>query len=265
MHAMALRALRVRDPEHKCECANRLLEAWRAGDLQLRDDDPPAERIEIPGRPARPALVRPQELPRRGLHTERGRQALLHAIAHIEFNAINLALDAVYRFRGLPAEFVSDWLQVAAEEARHFRLLSRRLEESGCDYGSFAAHNGLWEMAVKTDADAMQRMALVPRVLEARGLDVTPGMIRRLDAAGDTASVAVLEVIQREEVGHVAIGSHWFRFLARQRGLDPEATFLDLLARYMPGRVRPPFALEARLAAGFSRREMEALAGQAGE
>ncbi|WP_043740789.1 ferritin-like domain-containing protein [Thioalkalivibrio nitratireducens] len=264
VYAMALRALRVRDPEHKCECADRLLEAWRAGDLQVQAEDPPAERIEVPGRPARPALVRPQELPRRGLHTERGRQALLHAIAHIEFNAINLALDAVYRFRELPAEFVSDWLQVAAEEARHFRVLSRRLHETGCDYGSYGAHNGLWEMAVKTDADPMERMALVPRVLEARGLDVTPGMIRRLEAAGDTASAAVLEVIQREEVGHVAIGSCWFRFLARQRGLDPEATFLDLLVRHMPGRVRPPFALDARLAAGFSRREMAALAAQAG-
>ncbi|GEM_PF-9068 len=264
VQAMALRALQVRDPARKCACVERLLEAWHTNGLSIVPDDPPPTRIEIPGRPERPQLVRPQELPRRGLHTLRGRQALLHAVAHIEFNAINLALDAVYRFRDLPAEYVSDWLQVAAEEARHFQLLAQRLKQIGIAYGDFPAHNGLWEMAVKTDVDPMERMALVPRVLEARGLDVTPGMIQRLQAAGDADSVAVLEVIQREEVSHVAIGSHWFRHLAVQRGLDPEQTFLDLLARHMPGRVRPPFALDARLAAGFSLREMQALEDQAG-
>jgi len=264
VQAMALRALQVRDPARKCECVERLLEAWRAGGLAVVPDDPPPTRIEIPGRPERPQLVRPQDLPRRGLHTLRGRQALLHAVTHIEFNAINLALDAVYRFRGLPAEYISDWLQVAAEEARHFQLLAQQLTRTGVAYGDFPAHNGLWEMAVKTDVDPMERMALVPRVLEARGLDVTPGMIQRLQAAGDAGSVAVLEVIQCEEISHVAIGSHWFRHLAMQRGLDPEQTFLDLLTRHMPGRVRPPFALDARLAAGFSLREMQALEDQAG-
>ncbi|TVP88864.1 MAG: DUF455 family protein [Thioalkalivibrio sp.] len=264
VHAMALRALQIRDPRKKCECVERLLGAWRAGGLGVDPRDPPPVRIEIPGRPGRPELVRPQDLPRRGLQTLPGRQALLHAVTHIEFNAINLALDAVYRFRGLPAEYISDWLQVAAEEARHFQLLAGRLARLGSGYGAFPAHNGLWEMAVKTDADPMERMALVPRVLEARGLDVTPGMIQRLEAAGDEDSVAVLRVIQREEVSHVAIGSRWFRHLAVLRGLDPEPTFLDLLARHMPGRVRPPFALDARLAAGFSRSEMAALEAQAG-
>ena len=264
VHAMALRALQIRDAGKKCKCVERLLEAWRAGGLEVDLRDPPPVRIEVPGRPERPELVQPQDLPKRGLHTLPGRQALLHAVTHIEFNAINLALDAVYRFRGLPAEYISDWLQVAAEEVRHFRLLSERLERLGSRYGDLPAHNGLWEMAVKTDADPMERMALVPRVLEARGLDVTPGMIRRLEAAGDDDSVAVLRVIQREEVSHVRIGSRWFRYLAGLRGLDPEATFLDLLAQYMPGRVRPPFALDARLAAGFSQSEMAALEAQAG-
>ncbi len=263
VHAMALRALRVRDPERKCECVERLLEAWWRGGLGVDIDDAGPVRVEIPGRPESPKLVQPQDLPKRGLHTTAGRQALLHAVTHIEFNAINLALDAVYRFRDLPPEYISDWLQVAAEEARHFRMLARRLEATGSSYGALPAHNGLWEMAVKTDTDAMERMALVPRVLEARGLDVTPGMIRRLEAAGDAASVAVLRVIQREEVSHVAIGTRWFRHLARQRGVDPEQTFLELLARHMPGRVRPPFALDARLAAGFSRSEMAALEAQA--
>lgn len=264
VHAMALRALRIRDPSKKGECVERLLEAWHGGALRIDPADPPPIRIGVPGRPERPELVRPQDLPKRGLHTLPGRQALLHAVTHIEFNAINLALDAVYRFRDLPAEYISDWLQVAAEEARHFQLLARRLERTGSAYGAFPAHNGLWEMAVKTDADPMERMALVPRVLEARGLDVTPGMIRRLEAAGDDESVAVLQVIQREEIGHVAIGSRWFRYLAAQRGLDPERTFLDLLARHMPGRVRPPFATAARLAAGFSRWELAGLERQAG-
>ena len=263
VQAMALRALQTRDPRKKCECVERLLEAWRAGGLAVDPRDPAPIRIEVPGRPERPELVRPQDLPRRSLHTLRGRQALLHAVTHIEFNAINLALDAVYRFRGLPLEYISDWLQVATEEARHFQLLSDRLARLGSGYGDFPAHNGLWEMAVKTDSDPMERMALVPRVLEARGLDVTPGMIQRLEAAEDEDSVAVLQVIQREEVSHVAIGTQWFRYLAAERGLDPEPTFLHLLARHMPGRVRPPFAVDARLAAGFTQSEMAALEAQA--
>jgi len=263
VHARALEALRECDPERKCAAVDRLLEAWRRDELQIEPADAPVHPLEVPGRPERPELVPPQALPRRGLNSARGRRALVHAIAHIEFNAINLALDAVYRFRDLPAAFISDWLLVAAEEARHFRMLARRLTELSSAYGAFAAHNGLWEMAVRTDTDALERMALVPRVLEARGLDVTPGMIERLAAAGDAETVRLLQVIQREEIGHVAIGSYWFRHLALERGLDPEATFLELLARHMPGRVRPPFAVDARLAAGFSRRELQALALQA--
>ncbi|MEJ2654165.1 MAG: ferritin-like domain-containing protein [Acidihalobacter sp.] len=149
-------------------------------------------------------------MPRRGLGTREGRAALVHAVAHIEFNAINLALDAVYRFRSLPRAYYDDWLRVADEEARHFMLLADRLTDFGMRYGDLPAHNGLWEMAVKTADDWLLRMALVPRVLEARGLDVTPGMIERLRQAGDMETVAALEVILREEVGHVAIGSRWF-------------------------------------------------------
>ncbi|MGM0554676.1 MAG: ferritin-like domain-containing protein [Pseudomonadota bacterium] len=255
-------ALRECDPEDKCECVLELVRAWWAGELEDVDPSAPA-RMEVPGRPARPELVNPRELPRRGLHTIAGRVALVHAVAHIEFNAINLALDAVYRFRDMPAPFVSDWLQVAAEEARHFRMLRARLLDLGADYGDLPAHNGLWEAALATDHDGMVRMALVPRVLEARGLDVTPGMIQRLEAAGDSDSVALLEIIQREEVAHVAIGTRWFRELARARGLDPEPLFLDLLAEYMPGRVRPPFAHAARRAAGFTESEMAQLEARA--
>jgi uncharacterized ferritin-like protein (DUF455 family) len=186
----------------------------------------------------------------------------VHAIAHIEFNAINLALDAAYRFRDMPPEYHGDWLSVAADEARHFRLLQDRLAELGISYGDFPAHNGLWEMAEKTADRCLVRMALVPRVLEARGLDVTPGMIERLAAAGDHATVAVLRVILAEEVRHVAIGTRWFRYCCEREGLEPSATFLDLLERRHAGTVRGPFNLEARYAAGFSRQEMAALAGR---
>ena len=262
VYAAAEQALLETDPEAKCERVLGLLGAWWDVDTAPAEAAAP-RRLPVPGRPPHPQLVHPRELPRRGLHSEAGRIALLHAVAHIEFNAINLALDAVYRFREMPAPFVSDWLQVAAEEARHFRLLRARLQALGADYGDLPAHNGLWEAALATDHDVMIRMALVPRVLEARGLDVTPGMIERLTRAGDHASVALLEIIQREEVAHVAIGTRWFRELAHARGLDPEPLFLDLLAQYMPGRVRPPFATEARLAAGFTESEMRELEARA--
>ncbi|WP_019624667.1 ferritin-like domain-containing protein [Thioalkalivibrio thiocyanoxidans] len=262
LYRAAEAALLESDPEGKCERVLGLMDAWWSG-ATAPAAAPPPRRLEVPGRPERPVLVHPRELPRRGLHSTAGRVALVHAVAHIEFNAINLALDAVYRFRDMPAPFVSDWLQVAAEEARHFRLLRARLHELGADYGDLPAHNGLWEAALATDHDVMIRMALVPRVLEARGLDVTPGMIERLTAAGDHVTVALLEIIQREEVAHVAIGSRWFRELAHARGLDPEPLFLELLAEYMPGRVRPPFAHAARRAAGFTDSEMAQLEAQA--
>jgi uncharacterized ferritin-like protein (DUF455 family) len=184
----------------------------------------------------------------------------VHAIAHIEFNAINLALDAVYRFRGMPGRYYEDWLSVAADEARHFQLLQDRLAALGRAYGDFPAHNGLWEMAEKTADSCLVRMALVPRVLEARGLDVTPGMIERLTAVGDLETVAVLRVILAEEVRHVAIGTHWFRHCCAQQGLEPSATFLALLESRHSGAVRGPFNLQARYAAGFSADEMERLA-----
>jgi uncharacterized ferritin-like protein (DUF455 family) len=190
---------------------------------------------------------------------------LLHALAHIEFNAINLAWDAVYRFRSMPTEFYADWIRVADEEARHFELLSQRLAEYGHEYGDFPAHDGLWHMARETAHDILVRMALVPRVLEARGLDVTPSMITRLDQTGDGASAAVLETILRDEIGHVQIGTRWFFHVCRLRGLDPLECFRALLAEYAPGRIRGPFNVAARAQAGFGPAEMallESLAAQ---
>jgi uncharacterized ferritin-like protein (DUF455 family) len=184
---------------------------------------------------------------------------LVHAVAHIEFNAINLAWDAVYRFRGMPLEYYRDWICVAVDEARHFHLLDARLREFGHRYGDFDAHDGLWKMAVKTSGSCLERMALVPRVLEARGLDVTPAMIRRLRTAGDDVSAEILELILREEVAHVASGSRWFDWCCAQAGLDHAATFLDLVGRYAAGAIKRPLNTDARRAAGFSADELERL------
>ena len=211
------------------------------------------------GRPDKPELIEPSKLPRRRLGSEAGRAALVHAITHIEFNAINLALDAVYRFRDMPGQYYLDWVSVAADEARHFQMLNSRLQAMGFGYGDFPAHNGLWEMAQRTADDCLKRMALVPRVLEARGLDVTPAMIERLEAAGESETVRVLRIILEEEVRHVEIGSHWFKNCCDQQGLEPEATFLDLLKAYFDGSLRGPFNIPARMRAGFTQREMDGI------
>ena len=237
--------------------AEAILDGWIGAEPAT--NAPAVERIVTPGRPLRPELVAPRDLVRRRLGTLAGRVALVHAVAHIEFNAINLAWDAVYRFRDMPAPYYLDWTRVAADEARHFAMLRRRLVELGHDYGDFPAHNGLWEMALATDHDCLERMALVPRVLEARGLDVTPGMIERLRAAGDSITVEALELILREEVDHVAAGTRWFRYLCEQRGIDPDSHFETLLDRHCRSRIRGPFNEEARLLAGFAAGEMRML------
>jgi uncharacterized ferritin-like protein (DUF455 family) len=248
-------ALMCADPAAKIERLRAL--PWQVGG----DPRSAAEVIDIatPGRPPRPELVPPRALKSRGLGSAAGRAALVHAVAHIEFNAINLALDAIYRFRGLPAAYYRDWHGVALDEARHFLMLSERLSALGHAYGDFPAHNGLWEAACATAGSCLARMALVPRVLEARGLDVTPGMIDRLAHAGDAETVAILRVILHEEVGHVAIGTRWFRYCCAVEALDPEATFLDLVRRHAAAAVRPPFNVDARRAAGFTDAEQDGL------
>jgi uncharacterized ferritin-like protein (DUF455 family) len=254
--------LECSDVDEKLALTDAVAGAFAAGDLGLVDEAP-AKVIGVPGRPLRPQLVAPRSLPQRGLGTPHGRAALIHAVAHIEFNAINLAWDAVYRFRDMPAEYYSDWIAVAVDEARHFRLLRARLKELGHAYGDFDAHDGLWEMAVKTAGSCSERMALVPRVLEARGLDVTPGMIIRLRAAGDAASAAILETILREEVAHVAAGSRWFGWCCLRAGVDPDETFAVLVELHARGAIKQPLNAEARKAAGFSAAELARLAMQA--
>lgn len=232
--------------------------AWREGALELTGWSP-APELRQAGRPPRPELVHPSRLSRRGLGSEQGRLALIHAIAHIEFNAINLAWDAIQRFPDLPADFYGDWIQVAQEEVHHFRLLRERLREGGVDYGDFPAHNGLWEMAMRSAHDPLARMALVPRMLEARGLDVTPGIMRRFAAIGDHKTVEALQVILDEEVGHVQFGSRWFNYLCETRGLPPEATYFELLAPFVEGGIRCPLHRQARRQAGFSETELTRL------
>jgi uncharacterized ferritin-like protein (DUF455 family) len=252
-------ALELRDPGRKCQAA---LALGSISEPDFSDRNTKVEPIGNPGRPRQPELVDPAQLPRRRLGSESGRAALIHAIAHIEFNAINLALDAAFRFRDMPEQFTLDWLSVASDEARHFQLLQNRLMDLGYSYGDFPAHDGLWEMARATAGSCLARMALVPRVLEARGLDVTPGMIQRLTSAGDTGTVSILELILEEEVRHVAIGSRWFRYCCSSQSLDPLDTFLDLLRKYF-GKPKGPFNVDARLLAGFTPEELKALSDQA--
>jgi len=217
------------------------------------------EQIPEPGRPVLPLHVHPSEVKRRRLGSVEGRVALVHAIAHIEFNAMNLALDAMYRFRDMPQAYYRDWIRVASEEATHFELLSQRLNELSSFYGALPAHGGMWAMAVETDYDVMVRMALVPRVLEARGLDVTPPMLEKLIAVNDMPTVAILNRILEEEVEHVRIGNRWFGALCDQRGLQTDETFRMLLHKHGKATLRGPFNKSARLKAGFSATELEEL------
>jgi uncharacterized ferritin-like protein (DUF455 family) len=205
-----------------------------------------------------------KEVPTRSPFTLEGRAALLHAICHIEFNAINLALDAVWRFDGMPAEFYLDWLKVASEEGLHFSLLQTHLQSLGHEYGDFAAHDGLWSMCERTAHDIVARMALVPRTLEARGLDATPPIQAKLTRAGDVRAVEILDIILRDEVGHVAIGNRWFHHLCQARGLDAATLYPILVQQYQAPRLKPPYNVEARRKAGFTDAEMRFLLGDEG-
>lgn len=266
LRAAARGVLQVVDPQAKADAALALQAAWLDGACVL---DAAAElpAVDVPGRPPRPRLVPLRQLPQRGWSAPEGRAAFLHAIAHIEFNAINLACDAMARFPGMPDAYYADWLGVAADEARHFRMLVKRLAELGYSYGDFDAHDGLWEMAARTSHSCLARMALVPRVLEARGLDVTPAMIAKLRHLDDPASAAILEVILAEEIGHVAVGSRWFGWLCGEQGLQPRPTFFGLVREHARGALRGPFNRPARRAAGFAEDELdelETLSGAAG-
>lgn len=255
----ALQWLGECDAAKKADGVRRLAQAWTAGEIGLDGEAGLAANQAVPGHPEKPELVLPRAVKRRAMNTPEGRAAMVHALVHIEFNAINLALDALWRFAGMPREYYADWLQVADEEALHFTLLAEHLQAQGFAYGDFSGHNGLWDMAVRTQHDVLVRMALLPRTMEARGLDVTPGTKAKLVQAGDSAVGPILDIVLRDEIGHVAIGNRWFNYLCAQRGLKPEATYAALLVEYNAVLRRGPFNLEARRAAGFSEQELARL------
>jgi uncharacterized ferritin-like protein (DUF455 family) len=252
--------LRANETEHKVALTRRAVEDWCNGYLSIDDTVPADDHCEA-GLPAALQLVQPKQLPRRRPNSPEGRAALIHAVAHIEYNAINLAWDAVYRFRGLPRAFYNDWIKVAGEECYHFSMMASHLASLGHSYGDFPAHNGLWQMAKDTRHDPLVRMALVPRVLEARGLDVTPGMIERLQTAGDQRAVAILRIILRDEIGHVAIGGRWFNYLCKQRDQDPQDSYIRLYQQFFGGNPNSGMNTDARREAGFGERELAFLEG----
>lgn len=252
---LACEILNEPDPERKVTLSRTARGAW-SGLGRARPPDRPA-------RPARPPLLPPREMPKRSFGGPAGRAAMFHALAHIELNAVDLAWDIIARFAGddLPEAFYADWLTVAEEEAGHFALLRRHLNAMGADYGDHPAHDGLWQAAEKTAYDLLARLAIVPLVLEARGLDTTPNALTRLDAQGDAAAVAVLQVIYRDEIRHVSIGTRWFRHVARTRGLDARDAFHACIRRDFRGGLKAPFNHEARAEADFPKDWYEPLAG----
>lgn len=218
-----------------------------------------SEPSGVPGRSARPPLVPHTKIKYGALNTPAGHAAMVHSIVHIERNAIDLALDICWRFAGLPEAFYRDWLQVAREEAYHFTLLRDHLLSLGFDYGDFPAHDGLWAMAERTKADLLARVALVPRTLEARGLDASPAVKAKLVGIGDKRGGEILDIILRDEIGHVAVGNRWYGWVCAERGLDPIRTYAELTVRYEAPKLKRPFNLDARRAAGFSDAELSAL------
>lgn len=256
------RALLCADPLEKAKLGLSLYQTWLDKSHEQRtvwaidSELSVVSRLDAPGRPVNPELVDARNLPRRSLGSLRGRIALVHSLAHIEFNAINLALDAVYRFRGLPQQYIQDWLKVASDECEHFLLLHHRLRDLGSHYGELAAHDGLWSMARRTDHDVLVRMALVPRILEARGLDVAPPMIDKLVQLKDIETADILQRIYTDEITHVEIGNRWFRFICEQRSLDGTKVFHDLLKGENSAYLRSPYNHEARLQAGFNEQEL---------
>jgi uncharacterized ferritin-like protein (DUF455 family) len=253
LRAGAIAAITSSDVDDKSRITQETARRWLARTLSLRSplDPPPPER---PGRPERPELLAPRMVKKRSLNSTAGRVALLHAIAHIELNAIDLALDIVARFAGepVPRSFFDGWMQVAFEEAKHFQLIRDRLRKLGSDYGDLPAHDGLWQAAHDTRNDLAARLAVVPLILEARGLDVTPSMQQKMRLTGDMESADILEIIYTDEKKHVAVGAKWFRFLCHRQGKNPEDTFRQLVRVNFRGQMKAPFNDIARAEAGLT-------------
>ena len=260
LRADALSVLTLMLPAEKCEATNQLI-----GQVETLTPEAINARIvepsNLPGRPAKPSMTDPSKAQQRSMATIEGRAALIHALAHIELNAVNLALDAIWRFPDMPEKYYCDWLSVARDEAKHFGLLDAHLAALGFHYGDFTAHNGLWDMAESTKHDVLARMALVPRTLEARGLDASPQVRNKLLSAGDKRAADIVSIILNDEVGHVYIGNYWYNWLCAQRGLDPIQTFSGLAVKHKAPRMLSPLNLVARRAAGFSEEELLLMQG----
>lgn len=247
----ALQALIVSDPDEKIAAVRQI-----AFDAPIHTQEITPSSKTIPGRPLLPELVPPQKVTYRSVNSEAGKAALIHSIAHIEFNAINLALDIIWRFAHLPEEFYRDWLRVAKEEAYHFSLVRDHLRNLGHEYGDFTAHNGLWEICEKTGNDLLARLALVPRTLEARGLDVSPVIQNKLASVNDHEGVKILGIILHDEVGHVELGNKWYLYFCQQTGKDPIATYANMVHTYRVAKPKGPLNIKARKQAGFTDEEL---------
>ncbi|CAM3606693.1 ferritin-like domain-containing protein [Polynucleobacter brandtiae] len=256
----ALQVLLLTDPGQKVSQIKQLFDDYHQQRVELS----PAALIHfdglvLPGRPEKPELVSPQKAPKRSMSTPEGRIRLLHSLAHIEFNALNLALDALARFSEMPQQYYEDWLKVAKEEAYHFSLIEGHLRSLGSYYGDLTAHNSLWEMVERTSDQVIARMALVPRTMEARGLDAVPAIRDRFIQIKDHAVVDILDIILRDEVGHVLIGNQWFNYLCSKDKLSPITTYRELARKYCAPVLRGPFNFEARERAGFTAQELDIL------
>jgi len=259
LRAQALACLLECDPPTKMTRIAAMEIAFHAGGWHVDGNGAFDVVGTIPGRPIRPELVPPRQVGKRSMATLEGRAMLIHSLAHIEFNAVNLALDALWRFPGMPDAYYTDWLRVAKEEATHFTMLAEHLATLGHRYGDFPAHDSLWEMVARTRDDIVARMALVPRTLEARGLDAIPPLRAKIAQAGDLAAAAILDIILRDEIGHVEIGNRWYLYLCRERNLEPHATYDVLAARYRAPVLKGPFNFDARRLAGFTDAELSRL------
>lgn len=256
----ALEILAISDPQIKVAQTFQLFDYHQLQKLSLDvTANYDGANLALPGRPIKPELVPPLDVPKRKMDTVEGRASLLHSLAHIEFNAINLALDAIWRFSDMPEQYYTDWLKVAKEEAYHFTLIDEYIQSFGYSYGDFQAHNSLWEMVERTQDSAIARMALVPRTMEARGLDAVPMIRDRFKQIKDVRAVEILDIILRDEIGHVFIGNHWFNFLCSKAALSPISVYRDLARKYRAPKLRGPFNLEARKQAGFTVEELSLL------
>lgn len=257
LFAQVQQCILSKEVDEKTQLVFSVVAKWQRGELSMQNCEL-ADILE-PGRPNSLNYVNPQQVARRKVSTDEGRAALMHAIAHIEFTAIDLALDAVFRFRDCPQQYYDDWMQIAKEETEHFTMINEYLQHMGIAYGDFSVHGRLWEVAMETKNDVMYRMALVPRVFEARGLDATPAIVKKFAKIGDAAALAILAKIEAEEIGHVQVGSKWFEYFCHQRGLDSEQTFKRLLSENHNIYIKRPLAYEARKKAGFSEAEINFL------